>query len=51
MNHEKKNQTAETGEVIVSLHDKVVKVYLSEKETAKSLFKEYLPPKITERRT
>ena len=47
MKHKKKNQTAETGEVIASPHDKVVKVYLGEKETAESLFKEYLPAKIT----
>jgi predicted transposase/invertase (TIGR01784 family) len=47
MKHKKKNQTTESGEVIVSPHDKVVKVYLSEKETAKSLFEEYLPAKIT----
>ncbi len=47
MKYKKKNQTAETGEDIVSPHDKVVKIFLGEKETAKSLFKEYLPPKIT----
>jgi predicted transposase/invertase (TIGR01784 family) len=47
MKHNKKNQTTETGEVIASPHDKVVKVYLGEKETAESLFKEYLPAKIT----
>ena len=37
----------DTFEKIASPHDRVIKDFLSEKETAKSIFREHLPPKIT----
>ncbi|MCK4766521.1 MAG: Rpn family recombination-promoting nuclease/putative transposase [Candidatus Aminicenantes bacterium] len=40
-------QKKETGERIASPHDKAIKKFLSEKETAKSYFLEYLPAEIT----
>jgi predicted transposase/invertase (TIGR01784 family) len=44
------NETVENGKGkrIVSPHDKFVKIFLGEKETAESLFKNYLPAKISE---
>jgi predicted transposase/invertase (TIGR01784 family) len=36
-----------SNEQVVNPHDKVVKEFLSEKETAESFFREYLPHEIT----
>jgi predicted transposase/invertase (TIGR01784 family) len=44
---EEDQKEAGTFEKIVSPHDKIVKDFLSEQETAKSFFQEYLPEKIT----
>jgi predicted transposase/invertase (TIGR01784 family) len=40
---EKTKAGKKTGEKLRSMHDEVVKDFLSENETAKSFFKEYLP--------
>jgi predicted transposase/invertase (TIGR01784 family) len=43
---EKTKAGEKTGEKLRSMHDEVVKDFLSENETAKSFFKEYLPAAI-----